>query len=84
MWKTNLKIVTVGVLTMGFYTFIAQIIPQLESEVPATLDLSAGVTPEALVTAGADLYNGAGGCTACPRWNTIPVDSECSRTFGHR
>lgn len=65
MWKTNLRVLTVGVIVLGFYTGIAQIIPQLESEVPATIDLSAGVTPDVLVAAGGDLFNGAGGCTAC-------------------
>ena len=64
MWKTNLKVVLLGAAVIGFYTFVAQIIPQLESEVPLELDLSAGVTPEALVTAGEGLFTG-GGCTAC-------------------
>lgn len=65
MWKTNLRVLAVAVIVLGFYTGIAQIIPQLQSEVPATIDLSAGVTPDALVSAGSDLFNGAGGCTAC-------------------
>ena len=56
MWMTNLKVLAVGLGTIAFYTFVAQIIPQLESEVPETLDLSAGVTPEILITAGSDLF----------------------------
>jgi mono/diheme cytochrome c family protein len=55
----------VALVVVGFYTLIAHSIPQLESEVPESLDLSAGVTPEALVAAGERVYNGAGGCTAC-------------------
>ena len=65
MWKTNIKVVLVGLLVIGFYTTVAQIIPQLQSEVPVELDLSAGVTPAELVAAGEGLFNGAGGCTAC-------------------
>ena len=65
MWKTNLKVLMTGLVVIGFYTTVAQIIPQLESAVPEVLDLSAGVTPEVLVPAGEGLFEGAGGCTAC-------------------
>jgi mono/diheme cytochrome c family protein len=65
MWRTNLKVLAVALLVIGFYTAVAHIIPQLESEVPEELDLSGGATPEALVAAGERVYNGAGGCTAC-------------------
>jgi mono/diheme cytochrome c family protein len=65
MWKTNLKVLVVTLAVVGFYTLIAHSIPQLESEVPAALDLGANFTPEALVEAGERTYNGAGGCTAC-------------------
>jgi mono/diheme cytochrome c family protein len=51
--------------TLAFYTFLANSIPQLQSEVPKQLTLGADVTPEQLVSAGEELYNGAGGCTAC-------------------
>ena len=65
MWKTNLKVLMTGLIVIGFYTTVAQIIPQLESAVPEVLDLSAGVTPEVLVPAGEGLFVGAGACTAC-------------------
>ncbi len=65
MWRTNLKVAFVGLLVIGFYTSIAHIIPQLRSEVPIELDLSAGFTADALVSAGRELYEGAGGCTSC-------------------
>ena len=64
MWIKNLKVLAVGVFVLAFYTWIAHIIPQLQSEVPEALDLNAA-TPEALVAAGEKTYNGAGGCTAC-------------------
>ena len=65
LMATNLKIAAVVVFTLLVYTLIANSIPQVESEVPEELDLSTGVTTEALVAAGERLYNGAGGCVAC-------------------
>jgi mono/diheme cytochrome c family protein len=65
MWKTNLKVLLVALMVVGFYTVVANIIPQLQSEVPEALNLGAGVTPEALVAAGETVYQGGGGCTAC-------------------
>jgi len=65
MWRTNLKAFLLALLVVGFYTMVAHIIPQLESEVPEALDLSGDASPEALVAAGERVYNGAGGCTAC-------------------
>jgi mono/diheme cytochrome c family protein len=65
MWKTNLKVLIVALLVVGFYTTVAHVIPQLQSEVPETLAFTGNVTPEALVAAGERVYNGAGGCTTC-------------------
>lgn len=65
MWKINLKVLAVTLVVLAFYTMVANVIPQLQSEVPETLDLSSGVTSEALVAAGDRIYNGAGGCTTC-------------------
>ena len=65
MWITNLKVLAVAIATIGFYTMVAHIIPQLESDVPEALALTGDVTPEQLVEAGERVYDGAGGCTAC-------------------
>ena len=65
MWKTNLKVLLLTLAVLGFYTGVAHVIPQLQSEVPEALALGADVTPEALVAAGQRVYEGAGGCTAC-------------------
>jgi mono/diheme cytochrome c family protein len=65
MWRTNLRIVVVVLGTLGFYTLIANKIPQVQSEVPKTLTLGADVTPEQLVAAGEQVYTGIGGCTTC-------------------
>ncbi len=67
MWKTNLRVLLLAAIVLGFYTTVAQIIPQLQSAVPEVLDLSAGVTPEVLIPAGEALFSGSGGCTACNR-----------------
>ena len=65
MFTTNLKIVVVVLLTLGAYTWVANAIPQIESEVPEELVLTGEVTAEQLVAAGERVFNGAGGCTAC-------------------
>ncbi|HSL72493.1 MAG TPA: cytochrome c, partial [Longimicrobiales bacterium] len=62
---TNLKILGVVLGTLLLYTLLANSIPQIESEVPQELSFGANVTPEQLASAGEQLYNGAGGCTAC-------------------
>jgi mono/diheme cytochrome c family protein len=65
MWANNLRIFGVVLGTLALYTLIANKIPQVQSEVPRALTLGANVTPEQLVSAGEQLYHGAGGCTAC-------------------
>jgi mono/diheme cytochrome c family protein len=65
MWQTNLKIFAIVLATLGLYTVVASSIPQVASEVPEELSFSGDVTPEQLVAAGEELFNGAGGCTAC-------------------
>jgi mono/diheme cytochrome c family protein len=65
MWRTNLKVLLATLVVVGFYTGVAHIIPQLESEVPEALALTGDVTPAQLAEAGERIYNGAGGCTAC-------------------
>lgn len=65
MWATNLKILAIVLGTIGVYTLLANAIPQVESEVPEELSFTGEVTAEQLVEAGRELYEGAGGCTAC-------------------
>jgi mono/diheme cytochrome c family protein len=94
MWLTNLKVAAIGLAVILSYTAVAHMIPQLESEVPEALDLSGDVTPEALVAAGEQVYNGAGGCTACHGLGTRapnlltgydgqgPIGARCQEAFG--
>jgi len=65
MWRTNLRVLAVVFGTLGLYTLIANKIPQVQSEVPRALALGADVTPEQLVAAGEQVYNGIGGCATC-------------------
>ena len=65
MWATNLKILAVVLGTIAVYTLLANAIPQVESEVPEELSFTGDVSPEQLIEAGEELFNGAGGCTAC-------------------
>jgi mono/diheme cytochrome c family protein len=65
MWRTNLRILALTLGVVAFYTAIAHVIPQLQSDVPEALALGTDASPEALVSAGERVFNGAGGCTAC-------------------
>lgn len=65
MWATNLKILGVTLGTIALYTLLANVIPQIESEVPEELSFTGEVSAAELVEAGEELYAGAGGCTAC-------------------
>lgn len=62
---TNLKVLLVVLVTVTVYTFVANWIPQIESEVPEELTFSGEVTSDELVEAGQELYEGPGGCIAC-------------------
>jgi mono/diheme cytochrome c family protein len=88
MWATNLKIVGVVLGTLGFYTLIANKIPQVQSEVPQALTLGANITPEQLVTAGEKVYTGIGGCTTChglgERAPNLLTDEKGQGTIGAR
>ncbi|HJU86018.1 MAG TPA: c-type cytochrome [Gemmatimonadota bacterium] len=65
MWGTNLRILGVVLGTVALYTLLANAIPQVQSEVPEELSFTGDVSPEQLIEAGQELYDGAGGCTAC-------------------
>jgi mono/diheme cytochrome c family protein len=65
MWRTNLRILALAFCVVGFYTAIAHVIPQLQSEVPEALALTSDASPEVLAAAGERIFNGAGGCTTC-------------------
>ena len=65
MLATNLKVLAVALLTVGFYTLVASTIPQLKSEVPENLNLGSDVTTAQLIEAGERVYNGAGNCRSC-------------------
>ncbi len=65
MWATNLKVIALALAVVGFYTMVARMIPQLESDVPEELSLGSDVTPQQLAEAGERVFNGAGGCKAC-------------------
>jgi len=74
MWRTNLTVALLVVGTLAVYTAVANMIPQVESAVPAEVDLGADVTPEQLVAAGEQVYGGAGGCVACHGTGTRAPD----------
>ncbi len=88
MWAINLKIGGVVIGTLLVYTMLANAIPQVQSEVPKEIAMGADVTPEQLAQLGEQIYNGAGGCTAChglgERAPNLLTDDRGSGTIGAR
>jgi mono/diheme cytochrome c family protein len=84
----NIKVFSLVVGTVLFYALLANAIPQVQSEVPQELTLGAEATPEQLVQAGEQLYQGAGGCTACHGLGTrapnLLTDEGGTGTIGAR
>ncbi len=65
MSSVDFKVAGVVAGTILLFTLIANVIPQVQSEVPLEVAFGADVTAEELVEAGEALYRGAGGCMAC-------------------
>jgi mono/diheme cytochrome c family protein len=88
MWRTNLRVLALALCVVGFYTAIAHVIPQLQSEVPEALALTSDATPEALASAGEKIFNGSGGCTTCHGLGTrapnLLTDNAGEGTIGAR
>jgi mono/diheme cytochrome c family protein len=86
--SVNLKIGLLVVVTLGVYTLVANMIPQVQSEVPQELSFEGNVTPEQLVAAGEQLFQGSGGCTACHGLGTrapnLLTDEAGTGTIGAR
>ena len=88
MWQTNLKVVLVVLGTLALYTVVANSIPQVRSEVPQELSFSGEVSAAELVSAGEELYNGAGQCVSCHGLGTrapnLLTDHSGEGTIGQR
>lgn len=94
MWRTNLAILAVTLAVIGFYTAVAHLIPQLQSEVPEAVSLGSGTSPEELVAAGDRIFHQI--CTACHGLGTRapnlltdyagkgPIGARCGAAFGPR
>jgi mono/diheme cytochrome c family protein len=84
----NLKVFLLVVGTVVFYAFLANAIPQVQSEVPEELTLGASASADELVAAGESLFQGAGGCTACHGLGTrapnLRADEGGTGTIGAR
>lgn len=74
MLRTNLAILFVVLGTLSVYTAVANMIPQVQSEVPEETAIGADVTPAELAAIGEQLFAGAGGCTACHGLGTRAPD----------
>lgn len=66
MSRVHLKVAVFSLAVIGFYTYYANSIPQLESHPPEEVTISeAEATPERLVQLGRGIFFGKGGCAVC-------------------
>src|ERR671934_2614193 len=64
----GVKAAIVALAVMGFFTYYANSIPQIESKPPQELSLEGGnVTPAQLVKAGEEIFHTKGTCEICHR-----------------
>ena len=64
----GVKAASVALAVMGFFTYYANSIPQIESKPPQELSLEGGnVTPAQLVKAGEEIFKTKGTCEICHR-----------------
>lgn len=90
MSSVDLKIIGITLATILAYMMVANVIPQVESEVPPDVAFGEEVSPEELVEVGEELYEGAGGCVAChaetpgARAPNLRTDYEGEGTIGAR
>jgi mono/diheme cytochrome c family protein len=64
----SVKAALVALAVMGFFTYYANSIPQIESKPPQELSLEGGnVTPAQLVKAGEEIFHTKGTCEICHR-----------------
>jgi len=74
MWKANFKILMTVVMTLGVFTVVSNIIPQVRSAVPELIEINSDMTPDELAEIGENVYLGVGGCTACHGLGTRAPD----------
>lgn len=66
MSRVHLKVAIFSLVVIGFYTYYANSIPQLESHPPEEVTITeAEATPERLVHEGHGIFFGKGGCAVC-------------------
>ncbi len=73
----NLKVFAIVILLLGLYTLVANAIPQVQSEVPQELSFEGTVTPEQLVSAGEQLFQGRAAARRVMGW--ARAHPTCSR-----
>ncbi len=60
-----LKMVIFSLAVVGFYSWYANYIPQIESHPPKKIALDAALSPEEMISAGERIFSGKGTCNIC-------------------
>ena len=77
MFRVHLKMAIFGLVIIGFFTYYANSIPQLESRPPEELALTeAEATPERLAQLGRGIFFAKAGCAVCHNLTTAGEKGE--------
>ncbi|MEE8435464.1 MAG: c-type cytochrome [bacterium] len=60
-----LKMIGFSLAVIGFYSWYANYIPQIESHPPKKISLDSGFSPDEMIAAGLRIFNGKGTCNIC-------------------
>ncbi len=63
--KTFWKVLGFNLVVIGFFLYVANIIPQQRKDAPKELELSADMTTAEFVTIGQEIFYGKGTCALC-------------------
>ena len=61
----SLKVVTLTLVSTGFYTVVGQLVPQKEVHPPEVVEMSADMSTEEMVAQGQEIFEGKGICGTC-------------------
>lgn len=65
MQVNALKMIGFSLAVIGFYSWYANYIPQIESHPPKKITLDSGLSPDEMIAAGMRIFNGKGTCNIC-------------------
>lgn len=81
---SRLIALAVGLGAIGFFTFIANSIPQVEKHFDEGITVGTEISPAEMALLGEEVFNGKGGCTTCHRVGAVGARAPDIAGIGSR